>query len=93
MADEEIHYAESVGPDEDDEYEHDEYADDEDFEEFSPLNFVKRNNTLMSIGPVRKFVEWMDDEKTEPDAYLTMLLSCVFIVAVLIGIISMFVDF
>ena len=90
MADEDIHYAESVEYDED---EYDEYEDEEEDEGFSPLNFVKRNSALMGIGPVRKFVEWLDDDKTEPDAYLAMLLSCVFIVAVLIGIISMFVEF
>ena len=90
MADEDIHYAESVEYDED---EYDEYDEDEGDEEFSPLNFVKRSSVLMGIGPVRKFVEWIDDDKTEPDAYLAMLLSLVFIVAVLIGIISIFVEF
>ena len=46
----------------------------------------------MSIGFVRKFVDWLDNEKTEPDAYLALLLSLVFFVAIIIGIISTFVD-
>ncbi|HID71342.1 MAG TPA: hypothetical protein EYP29_01175 [Thermoplasmata archaeon] len=65
---------------------------EEEYEEISPLNFVKKNKTLMSIGFVRKFVDWLDNERTEPDAYLTLLLTLVFFVAIIIGIISTFVD-
>jgi len=92
MAEEKIHYAETVGEEDEEELDYDEYEDDDE-EEFSPLNFVKRSETLMGIGPVNKFVDWIDDEKTEPDAYLAMLLSLVFMVAVIIGIISSFVEF
>ena len=88
MADDEIHYAETVDDDEMD-YD-DEYEDDE---EPSPLNFVKNSDALMAIGPVSRFVDWIDDDKTEPDAYLAMLLSFLFMVAIIIGIISTFVDF
>lgn len=90
MPEEDIHYAESI--DSNDDEESNEYDDFDDEESFSPLNFFKRSDALMGIGPVRNFVEWMDNEKTEPDAYLAMLLTLVFFVAVAIAIIGTFVD-
>ncbi len=91
MSPDDVHYAESVEDEEEDELDYDDEHEEEE-EAFSPLNFAKRSSFLMAIGPVRKFVEWMDDEKTEPDAYLAMLLTLVFLVAVVIGLASTVVE-